>query len=135
MDESLIERGIYNCKYPEKADTFSLGITMLEVSTLENCSYLYIRNPLRISLEKKEIYKKYLKEKYSTSFYQTVLSMIEIDPKNRTKMSQIYNNLKPHATLIEELKFFSLTENGLRESQAYSVLPGEGSEYMSKSRA
>ena len=118
MDESLIERGIYNCKTPEKADTFSLGITMLEVSTLENCSYLYIRNPLRISLEKMEIYKKYLKEKYSTSFYQTVLSMIEGDPKNRVKMSQIYKNLKPHATEIEELKFFSLTGNGLRESNA-----------------
>ena len=135
MDESLIERGIYDCKYPEKADTFSLGITLLEVSTLENCSYLYIRNPLRISLEKLETYKKYLREKYSTSFYKTVMSMIEIDPKNRIKMSQLYNTLRPHATNIEELKFFSLTENGLKESQAYSVTPGEASEYMSKSRA
>jgi len=134
MDENLIERGIYDCKSPEKADTFSLGITMLEVSTLENCSYLYIRNPLRISLDKMETYKKYFKEKYSTSFYKTVMSMIEVNPKNRIKMSQIYDTLRPHTANIEELRFFSLTENGLKESQAYSVVPGEGSECMSKSR-
>ena len=30
----MIERGVYEVKYPEKADTFSLGITVLEAATL-----------------------------------------------------------------------------------------------------
>ena len=35
-------------------------------------------------------YKKILKDKYSSNFNKTILSMLEMDPKNRSKMSQIY---------------------------------------------
>lgn len=49
MDEQMIESGVYTVKDASKADVFSFGITLLETITLENCSYLYIRNPLRIS--------------------------------------------------------------------------------------
>ena len=41
-------------------------------------------------------YKKILKDKYSSSFNRLIISMLEVDPKNRSKMSQIYETLKPH---------------------------------------
>jgi hypothetical protein len=90
MDEGMIERGIYDFKYPEKADTFSLGITMLEVATLENCAYLYIRNPLRISFEKLTMYKNILKHKYSAKLSKIVDMALDSDHRNRVTISQIY---------------------------------------------
>ena len=90
MEESMIEKGVYECRYPERADTFSMGITMLEAATLENCGYLYIRNPLRIGPEKLNSYRRILKDKYSPHFTKIIEGAIEIDHKHRLTMSKIY---------------------------------------------
>jgi len=79
-------------------------------------------------------YKKIVKDRYSSSFNQVILSLIEIDPKYRTKISKVYESLKPHAGDIEELRSFIVNENGMKESQAYSMVPAEGSGVFSKSR-
>ena len=52
-------------------------------------------------------YRKILKDKYSSQFNRIVLSALEVDPKNRCKMSQIYDTLKPHEESILELRPFS----------------------------
>lgn len=101
MLEDMIESGHYDVKYPEKADAFSLGMTMLEVATLENCSYLYIRNPLRLSVDKFTIYKKLLKDRYSSHFTKTILAALELDYRQRITMLQIYETLKPHEDSIQ----------------------------------
>lgn len=49
-DVDTIDKGIYSKNIdPYKAEMFTIGMTVLEASTLENCSYLYTRNPLKIN--------------------------------------------------------------------------------------
>lgn len=96
MDEHMIENGVYEVKGVAKAEAFSLGMVMLEVATLENCAYLYIRNPLRISMGKFSSYLKFLKDKYSSLLYHTIVSMLEINPAYRHDMTAIYEIIKPY---------------------------------------
>ena len=64
MDEQMIESGLYTVRDPSRADAFSLGVTLLEAITLENCTYLYIRNPLRISWDKLALYTQLMRDHY-----------------------------------------------------------------------
>lgn len=86
----MIESGAYIVREPSKADVFSFGVTMLEAITLENCAYLYIRNPLRISYEKMQMYTDLMKEKYSTYLHETILSVLNPNPMRRKSFLQLY---------------------------------------------
>ncbi len=104
----MIESGAYIVKEPSKADVFSFGVTMLETITLENCAYLYIRNPLRISFEKMQMYTDLMKEKYSSFLHETILSVLNPNPLKRKSFLQIYEMLKPYEDKILDLQFFEL---------------------------
>lgn len=86
----MIESGVYTIKDPSKADAFSFGVTMLEAITLENCSYLYIRNPLRISFDKLSIYTQLMRDRYSQQLTDAVLSVLEKNPLRRKSFLQLY---------------------------------------------
>jgi hypothetical protein len=81
---------------------------MLETITLENCAYLYIRNPLRISFEKMQMYTDLMKEKYSSFLHETILSVLNPNPLKRKSFLQIYEMLKPYEDKILDLQFFEL---------------------------
>jgi hypothetical protein len=53
-----------------KAELFSIGITMLEVASLEDCVYVYTRNPLKIEQEKIDKLIKQVQKKYSSFLLQ-----------------------------------------------------------------
>jgi hypothetical protein len=96
MDEPMIESGVYSVREPSRADAFSFGVTLLEAITLENCSYLYIRNPLRISFEKLSIYTQIMRDRYSQQLSEAVLSVLEKNPMKRKSFLQLYEMLRPH---------------------------------------
>lgn len=96
----MLESGVYGVKDPSRADVFSFGVTMLETITLENCSYLYIRNPIRISPDKLQSYSSLLKDKYSQSLYHVVTSALELSPARRISFSKLYEMLRPHEERI-----------------------------------
>jgi hypothetical protein len=128
MDELMIESGVYSVKDCSKADAFSFGITMLEAITLENCSYLYIRNPLRISFEKMELYTQVMKERYSQQLYDAVVSVLDKNPSKRRSFLQLYEILRPHEDKILDFQPFSLSgskarEETMRQSIAQSRVP------------
>ena len=92
----MIESGVYSVRDASNADAYSFGITMLEAVTLENCSYLYIRNPLRISYDKMELYVQFMQERYSPQLAEAVLSVLDKNPRKRRSFLQLYEMLRPH---------------------------------------
>lgn len=57
---------------------------------------MYIRNPLRISVEKLEIYTLMMKERYSAQLCDTVMAFLELKPSHRKGFLEIYEMLRPH---------------------------------------
>lgn len=117
----MIESAAYSISEPSRCDAFSCGVTLLETVTLENCSYLYIRNPLRISAEKLEIYTLMMKERYSAQLYDTVMAFLELNPNHRKGFLQIYEMLRPHEEKILDLQPFSLRASRAKPEPALSV--------------
>lgn len=129
MDEQMIESGVYTVRDPSRADAFSFGVTMLEAITLENCSYLYIRNPLRISFDKLGLYTQLMRERYSPQLSEAVLAVLEKSPLRRTSFLQLYEMLRPHEDRILDFQPFQLgggkskAEDALQHSAAQSRVP------------
>ena len=78
-----------------KAEVFSLGMTILEAITLENCAYLYVRNPLNIHPEKFESYINLMKSKYPTFLCNFIMTMLAKNPKQRKSFSELCEILRP----------------------------------------
>lgn len=90
MDNDLVVRGIYPNIDRVKADLFSIGLTILMAATLSNSYYLYDRHVLQINQAKLEDTLKEVKRQYSTYFHNILKNLLEINPKNRRPVQEIF---------------------------------------------
>ena len=117
---------------PCLGEVFSIGVTILSSGTLEDTDTLYRLNPYELRRDRLQQLLFKFKEKYSDYLYQTVTSMVEVNPQQRRKASSIAQVLIEYEEQIMDLEpFLEQTPQGYqphRHSQApfqgYNQPPG-----------
>lgn len=117
------------------AESFSVGLTVLEAASLEPCAPLY--NPKENSFDRHQLTKKVKDwwaltfvevneetneqkpQKYSTELKLTVAALLDMNPEERLTSEEVYEWLKPHKESIAELKKFQSGLPPLKNTQKY----------------
>ena len=94
INNDLIQKGQYPSHVdPSLAEVFCIGLTILSSGTLEDCDTVFKTAPWELKKERLNGLLRTFREKYSDYLYETVASMLELDPHNRKKCSTIASAL------------------------------------------
>lgn len=91
---------------PSLAEVFSIGLTILSSGTLEDGNSVYQRSPAdeySLNKDRLNVLLKTFKEKYSDFLYQTVASMVALNPQDRKRCSAIASTLYEYEPQILDL--------------------------------
>jgi hypothetical protein len=109
INYDLIQKGQYPSNVnPCLAEVFSIGLTILSSGTLEDCDSVYQSNPLALRKDRLNSLLKIFKERYSDYLYQTVASLLAINPGERKRSSEIYRVLSEYESQILDLEPFQV---------------------------
>ena len=104
INNDLIQKGSYPSHVdPALAEVFSIGLTILSSGTLEDCDSVYKQNPYEIKKERLNSLLRIFKDKYSDYLYQTVASMVSLNPQDRRRCSSIAASLYEYEPQILDL--------------------------------
>ena len=121
INNDSIQKGTYPSHVdPSLAEVFCIGLTILSSGTLEDCNSVYKTNPWELRTERLSMLLKDFRNKYSEYLYETVVSMLALNPQERRKCSTIAGALYEHENQILDLEHF--TPAGSRQPQK----PGYG---------
>ena len=121
INNDLMQKGTYPSHVdPCLAEVFSIGLSILSSGTLEDCDSVYRRNPYEIRTDRLQGLLRSFKEKYSDFLYQTVASMIAVNPQSRKKCSTIASSLVEYEAQILDLEPFTVNQQSYRPSQRVS---------------
>lgn len=95
------------------AETFSIGMLLLEICTLEKSSHIY-RNGFNIGLLQERI--KIAESRYSFAFLNILKGMLELVPNQRIKCEDIVKILQPYEKQILTHKQISLQFSPMAEA-------------------
>lgn len=94
INNDLLQKGSYPSHVdPSLAEVFSIGLTILSSGTLEDCDFVYKNNPYELRKDKLNGLLRAFREKYSDYLYQTVASMVSLNPQERKRCSTIAASL------------------------------------------
>jgi serine/threonine protein kinase len=82
INNDLMQKGTYPSHVdPCLAEVFSIGLTILSSGTLEDCDTVYRKSPYEVKKDRLNTLLRIFKEKYSEFLYQTVASMLALNPQ------------------------------------------------------
>jgi hypothetical protein len=82
INNDLIQKGSYPSHVdPCLAEVFSIGLTILSSGTLEDCDTVYKKVPYELRKDRLNALLRTFKEKYSEFLFQTVASMVALNPQ------------------------------------------------------
>jgi len=121
INNDCIQKGSYPSHVdPSLAEVFCIGLTILSSGTLEDCNSVYKTNPWELKTERLSMLLKDFRNKYSEYLYETVASMLALNPQDRRRCSSIAGALYEYENQILDLEHF--TPAGSRQPQR----PGYG---------
>ena len=91
INNDLIQKGSYPSHVdPSLAEVFCIGLTILSSGTLEDCNTIYKNSPSwELRVERLNHLLKEFRNKYSDYLYETVASMLALNPQDRKRCSSI----------------------------------------------
>lgn len=124
INNDLMQKGTYPSHVdPTLAEVFSIGLTILSSGTLEDCDSVYRKTPYELRKDRLNGLLRTFKEKYSDFLYQTVASMLALNPQERRKCSAIATSLVEYETQILDLEPFTANPPSYRPAQRVSQGP------------
>ena len=93
-----------NNKNKHKPDTFSLGMTILELITLEKSSDLYDKSSFRLKYRDFENRLHKVEKLYSNKLKRIMNLLLNIDPSERLSPKQVYRRLCGKSIFDEPIK-------------------------------
>jgi serine/threonine protein kinase len=82
INNDLMQKGTYPSHVdPCLAEVFSIGLTILSSGTLEDCDSVYKKVPYELRKDRLNVLLRTFKEKYSEFLFQTVASMVALNPQ------------------------------------------------------
>lgn len=93
---------------------FSIGVTILSSGTLINTDELYRISPYELKKELLHQHMQIFRQKYSDYLFQTVASMLELNPQHRRKASAISASLIEYEAQILDLEPFPMPQGQAR---------------------
>lgn len=104
INNDLIQKGSYPSHVdPSLAEVFCIGLTILSSGTLEDCNSIYKTNPWELRTERLNHLLKEFRNKYSDYLYETVSSMLALNPQDRRRCSSIAASLYEYENQILDL--------------------------------
>lgn len=98
---------------PNLAESFSIGLTIIDAGLLGDSSRLYNMKSQKFDLDAaKQQFTEWEESPYSDFLKKTVMSMCELDPRLRASPTDIFNKLLPYENDIKELKDFTSSAQG-----------------------
>ena len=91
---------------PNRAEVFSIGMTLLCAGILVNCQEVYIQKS-RINEAKLNEYFNLLRNSYSAYLSEYIRTMVNINPQQRRSCTDMYNELRQYEDQILDLEPFN----------------------------
>ncbi|MCB1084431.1 MAG: hypothetical protein KDK61_08985, partial [Simkania sp.] len=118
INNDLIQKGSYPSHVdPSLAEVFSIGLTILSSGTLEDCDDVYKTSPYELRKDRLSSLLRIFKEKYSDYLFQTVASMLALNPQERRRCSSIASSLYEYEQYILDLEPFQPPRQGFTQPQ------------------